>query len=144
MRGINRQAMPSRTPAFARSSAFWLIVVFAFEFFLFDHVGSHRFTSVYPRWNDQIQYLSESYTGYEYARSHGVAAGLWSALVNRSAQGTLHDFFAIIVFLVAGPSRSAALSLNILALIAWQASLFVALSRASGSRALAFAAAMLP
>ena len=141
--------------AVRRSPALWLLLaLFAAEFFLFDHFGSHRHTGVYPRWNDQIQYLSEAYTGYEFARVHGFAAGLWQTLVNPSAQGTLHDFFAVVAFTLAGPSRSAALALNLLALIAWQAALFVAVARScrAGSPApaapprisLAFAAAALP
>lgn len=128
-----------------RSPALWaLVALFAVEFFLFDHFGARRFTGVYPRWNDQIQYLSESYAAYEHARVHGFFSGLWQTLANTSAQGTLHDFFALIAFQFAGPSRSAALALNLLALIAWQASLFFAVARASGQRALGFAAALLP
>lgn len=137
--------MKARIPAVLRSRAFWLLLaVFAFEFFLFDQFGSRRHTPVYPRWNDQIQYLTESYTGYELARERGLVAGLSEALTNSSAQGTLHDFLAIIAFTVAGPSRSAALALNMLALIAWQAALFAAVARRHGSRALAFASALLP
>lgn len=128
-----------------RSPALWVLVaLFAVEFFLFDHFGARRFTGVYPRWNDQIQYLSESYAAYEHARAHGFFSGLWQTLANTSAQGALHDFFALIAFQFAGPSRSAALALNLLALVAWQASLFLAVARASGQRALGLAAAMLP
>jgi hypothetical protein len=128
-----------------RSPALWLlVVVFAAEFFLFDQYGVRRHTAIYPRWNDQIQYLTESYTGHELARTRGLIAALSNALTNPSAQGTLHDFFAIIVFAIAGPSRSAALSLNIFALIAWQLALFAAAARAQPSRALAFAIALLP
>lgn len=128
-----------------RSPAWWaLVAVFALEFFLFDRFGSRRETPFYPRWNDQIQYLTESYAGYEYAQAHGLAPGLWHALTNQSAQGTLHDFSAILAFKLAGPSRSAALALNLLALVAWQAVLFFTVARSSGSRALAFAAALLP
>lgn len=128
-----------------RSRAFWLLVlVFALELVVFDQFGSRRHTSVFPRWNDQVQYLTESYTGYEYVRAHGIAPGLWRAFVNRSAQGTLHDFLAILVFLVAGPSRSAALALNMLAMIAWQAALFAAVFRLRRSWPLAFASALLP
>lgn len=122
----------------------FLFVLFLLEFLLFDQVGAHRVTRIYPRWNDQIQYLSEAYTGYEYARLHGFLAGLWHTLVNPSAQGTLHDFAAVILFQFTGASRSAALALNMLALIAWQVALFIAVVRRSGSRALALAAAMLP
>lgn len=129
----------------SKSAAWWaLIAVLILEFFLFDHFGSKRVTGFYPRWNDQIQYLSEAYTGYEYAREHGFAAGLWHTLVNPSAQGTLHDFAALMVFEFTGPSRSAALALNMLALIAWQLALFLAVDRRLGQRALALGAAMLP
>jgi hypothetical protein len=137
--------MFDRTRSFLRAPALWgLVVLFAAEFFLFDQFGAHQHTAVYPRWNDQVQYLSECYTGYEFARAHGFARGLWQTLVNPSAQGTLHDFFALIVFAFTGPSRSAALALNMLALIAWQAALWFAVARLSRSRALAFAAAALP
>ena len=128
-----------------RRPAFWLLLaVFALEFFFFDQLGARRHTSIYPRWNDQIQYLSESYTGYEFAHTHGFFPGLWQALTNRSAQGTLHDFYAVIVFTLVGPSRSAALAINMLALIAWQAALFAAMLRVRRPAPLAFAVAMLP
>ena len=121
-----------------------LLAFFAAEFLLFDQVGVKRHTWIYPRWNDQIQYLTESYTGYEYLREHGLGAGIWQTLVNPSAQGTLHDFFSVLIFNAVGPSRSAALSLNMLALIAWQAALAFAVARATGSRSLAWSAAALP
>lgn len=128
-----------------RSPVLWtLLALFVVEFFLFDRFGSHRFTAIYPRWNDQIQYLGEAYSGHEHARAHGLAAGLWQTLVNGSAQGTLHDFAATLLFAVTGPSRSAALALNLLALIAWQAALYSAVSRTTVSRSLAFSAAALP
>src|SRR5688572_11649450 len=137
--------MHSRVPALLRSPALWvLVVIFGLEFFLFDQYGARRHIAVYPRWHDQVQYLSESYTGYEFVRSRGVLAGLLNALTNSSAQGTLHDFFAIVVFLFAGPSRSAALSVNLLALIAWQIAIYLAVSRSTGSRPLALASMMLP
>ena len=121
----------------------WLAfaVLLAAEFLLFDQVGAKHYTWIYPRWNDQIQYLSEAYTGFEYSRAHGLAAGLWHTLVNPTAQGTLHDFWALLVFQVAGPSRSAALAVNLLAFLAWQAAWFFAVRRVFGSRALAWTSA---
>ncbi|MSU70590.1 MAG: hypothetical protein EXS39_07440 [Opitutaceae bacterium] len=143
---------PPAVPAPGRRATDWgtlahwlpLLAVFAVEFLLFDQVGAKRHTWIYPRWNDQIQYLTECYTGYEYLRAHGFWPGLWQTLVNPSAQGTLHDFFALLVFSVVGPSRSAALSLNLFALIAWQAMLYLAIWRTTGARALAWAVALLP
>lgn len=137
--------MTLRVPPFVRSPAFWLLLaVCTAEFWLFDQVGARRHTAVYPRFNDQIQYLTESYAGHEFARSRGLAAGLLHAFTNPSAQGTLHDVFAVALFHVTGPSRSAALALNMAALIAWQLALFFAMARTTGSRPLAFAVALLP
>lgn len=125
---------------------FWLplALAFAVEFLIFDQIGAKRHTWIYPRWNDQIQYLTESYTGYEFLKLHGFWRGLWQTLINPSAQGTLHDFFAVGIFSVTGPSRSAALSLNLLALIVWQGALAAAVLRGTASRSLAWAAAALP
>lgn len=121
-----------------------LLAVFTGELFLFVTHAAREQAAIYPRWNDQIQYLTESYTGYEFAREHGFAAGLWRTVVNPSAQGTLHDLGAVVAFMFVGPSRSAALALNMLALIAWQAALYFAVARRTGSRALGWAAAALP
>lgn len=121
-----------------------LLVLLLAEFLYYDHQTSRHVTWIYPRWNDQIQYLGESYTGYAYLLAHGFWPGVWQTLVNTSAQGTLHDFLAVLVFRLAGPSRSAALSLNMLVLIGWQLALFAAVRRTSGSRPLAWAAAILP
>ncbi len=139
--------IPGRVPAFRLTLlmcwvplALWL----GLEFLLFDQVGAKHYTPFFPRWNDQIQYLSQSYTGYEFMRLHGFWAGLWQTLVDPSAQGTLHDFFAVLVFSVAGPSRSAVLSLNLFAFLVWQLALFLAVGRATGSRMLAWAALALP
>lgn len=114
------------------------------EFLAFDRATSLHHAWVYPRWNDQIQYLTEAYTGYEHLREAGIARGCWDALVNPSAQGTLHDLGAITIFLFAGPSRSAALALNMLAFVGWQAALAFAVWRRSRSLAFAMLAAALP
>lgn len=130
---------PPRLPA-----AWWFVVICLFEFLLFDQVGARRITGLYPRWDDQVQYLSESYLAHERARAEGFGSALRHAILAPTAQGTLHDAAALVVFQIAGPSRSAALALNILALLAWQAALFAAASRLGRSSALAFAAALLP
>ena len=121
-----------------------LIALCAVEFLLFDRFGSHRVTGIYPRWNDQIQYLSEAYVGYEDSQAHGLLTALGHTLINPSAQGTLHDFAAVVAFTVAGASRSTALALNMLALIAWQLALFGAIRRTTGRTDLAWLAALLP
>jgi hypothetical protein len=113
----------------------------AAEFLLFDRVGAHWHTRVYPRWNDQIQYLTEAYTGYEYLLAHGFWAGLGQAITHPAAQGTLDDCYAVLLFRLAGPSRSAALAVNMLAFLAWQSALCFAVVRGTGSRALGWVSA---
>ena len=117
----------------------WLVAALLMlaEFLLFDRMTSVHHASIYPRWNDQIQYLRESYTAFEEAKAHGLAAGLKFALGKPALQGTLHDTTALMVFWLAGSaSRSAALSLNMLLFLAWQASLLAVIPRISGSHAL--------
>lgn len=99
---------------------FLFVTLLLAEFVYFDRMVSRHHAWIYPRWNDQIQYLTEAYTGYEYLRTHGFLSGLWQTLINPSAQGTLHDCFAVLIFCLTGPSRSAALSINLLAFLAWQ------------------------
>lgn len=135
----------SRTPA-AWLALAWpvcLSLLLLGEFVLFDQVGAHHHTWVYPRWNDQIQYLTESYLGFENAKAHGLLVALRDALTNPSAQGTLHDFWAILVFKIAGATRSSALSLNMIAFLFWQIAVFGFTLRQTRSKSLALVAAML-
>ncbi len=118
-----------------------LALLFFFEFIIFDQIGAHHHTWVYPRWNDQIQYLTEAYLGYENVRAHGLWTSLSQTLVNPTAQGKLHEVGAMLLFSVTGPSRSAALSLNMLALIAWQTATFFVVARTARSYAAGFVAA---
>ena len=111
------------------------------EFLVFDRMTSRHHASIYPRWNDQIAYLTESYYAYDHMREHGLAAGLKFALDTFAVQGKLHNTCAVLIFWVVGSaSRSAALSLNMLVFLAWQAALLFTITRVSGSRALGWMA----
>ena len=97
---------------------------------------SRHYAGIYPRWNDQIQTLNEAYTGYEYRQAHGFFAGVWNTLTKPAAMGTLHSLWAMLVFEVAGePSRTAALAVNMLLFLAWQAALVGALRQGRPGRA---------
>lgn len=124
----------------------WAVVLLALaEFLLFDRMTSRYHASVFPRWTDQTQYLGDLYGGYEKVRAQGFWSGLAATFRQEVSQGKLHDTLGVVVFTVAGgPSRSAALSLNMLAFVAWQLALFLAIGRASGSRAFAWVAFALP
>jgi NAD(P)-dependent dehydrogenase (short-subunit alcohol dehydrogenase family) len=134
----------SPAPGLSRGIPWLLLAVLAGEFLLFDQVGAKRITSFYPRWDDQVQYLGEAYVAYERARAGGFFPALRDALLQPTAQGTLHDALALIVFQFAGPSRSAALALNVLALLLWQGALYLLAVRSGAGRAFALAAALLP
>ncbi len=120
----------------------WIfLLVLVAEFLVFDQMTSRHYAGFYPQWDDQIETLNESYTGYEYRQVHGFLAGIGHTLSKPAAQGTLHSFWAMLVFEVAGkPSRTAALAVNILAFIAWQAALIFAIKRGTGSYSLAWVA----
>lgn len=111
------------------------------EFLVFDRATTRYHARVYPRWTDQTQYLTEAYIAQRQAAEHGWWAGVSTAFRKDSLQGTLHDAAATVVFEVAGgPSRSAALSLNMLAFLAWQAALLFGVTRITGSPALGWMA----
>lgn len=120
------------------------ILLLAVEFYGFDQIGARQHTQVYPRWNDQIQYLTEAYLAHEHARNEGLISAIRMTLTNPSAQGTLHDVYAVVTFALFGPSRSAALALNMVALMIWQVALFATLRKLRGSAWVGLLAALLP
>ena len=128
-----------RCPGWAPPAAAALLLVG--EFLVFDRIGAKHQTWIYPRWNDQIQYLTEAYLRYEQFRLHGLASALGQCFTTPAAQGVMHSFYAVLVFSLVGPSRSAALAVNILAFLAWQSAQFVAVRRAFDSWALAWTGA---
>ena len=72
-------AEPSMTPPRPVSLRwFWLLAaaLMLMEFLVFDRMTSRNHASVYPRWSDQVQYLTEAYTAYEHAQAHGLPAGV--------------------------------------------------------------------
>jgi hypothetical protein len=103
------------------------------ETFLFLHMTSLHHAWIFPRWNDQVQYLTEGYMGYEEVRQHGLLQGIWSSMVKPSPQGMLYAPFSVILFSIFGPFRIVALSLNLLALLCLQVALLVALKQISRS-----------
>jgi hypothetical protein len=127
----------SSAPKSTRASWMWLAasLILAAEFLVFMRMTARHHADIYPRWNDQIAYLHDAYTAYEKMQTDGFAAGLRQTVFRPTAQGTLHDTCALLVFWLAGSaSRTAALSLNMLAFLAWQAALLFTLPRVSGSR----------
>lgn len=106
------------------------------ELVVFDRYAAQRQALVYPRWSDQIQYLSEFYTADYVRATQGWLAGLQYACTNPAAQGTLHDIVGVFVSAVFGATRRVALDLNLIVFLGWQAITLYALPRVTGHRAL--------
>ena len=66
------------TTVLPRNRWLWLIAgaLMVLELFVFDRLAARRQGMVYPRWSDQIQYLSESYYSYDQLEAHGWWHGL--------------------------------------------------------------------
>jgi hypothetical protein len=126
------------TTVLPRHRWLWLLAgaIMVLELFIFHQLAAQRQAMVYPRWSDQIQYLSESYYSYDELKAHGWGRGLVYACTNPAAQGTLHDIVAVVAFGLFGPSRALALDLNMLVFVAWQAMTLFAIRRLTGSAAL--------
>ena len=127
----------SRQPAATHALA--LAALFAAELALFWSATSRHVSWAYPRWYDQLQYLDEAYNGYDWMRLHGFASGVRHVLGHVSPQGSLHGLLALLVFAVTGPSRTAALAVNLLAFLALQAATFLSVRRVCGGYPLAWA-----
>lgn len=117
-----------------------LAAVFAAEWALFAAFTHRHFAWIFPRWLDQQQYLLEAYRSYDRMRASGFVSAAKYALGTPSPQGSLHGFLALLAFAIAGPTRNAALSINIFAFIVFQAAMFAAVRKATGTWALAWAA----
>lgn len=81
--------------------------------FLLHTAASRDVAPFYPRGFDQVQYLTESYRAYEQIRDRGLIDGLLNTLGQPRVQGWLVQLQAALVFVLTGPSRLAALDLNV-------------------------------
>lgn len=117
-----------------------LLTALGLEFGLFWVGTARRYAWIYPRWFDQAGYLGNAYGGYADSRGLGLLAASAAALTRPSPQGALHPLLAGWAFAVAGPSRMAALAVNMGAFLALQAATFAAVRRLSGGWPLTWAA----
>jgi len=101
-----------------------LITLLLAEIFIFVNPIQNYISLFYPRFNDQIQYLSESYLTFEASRINGFFGGIYYGMVNPASQGIFHDVFAFIFMLLFGPNRLSALLVNLFFFLGWQISTF--------------------
>jgi hypothetical protein len=106
-------AVGSRPPW--RAVLAWSLVagLIALQFGLFRRHALREVVWAYPDHYDQAYYLEQAYTLYERLRTAGVWPGLCGHLATPRPQGILFPVPAALLFLLAGPSRLAALSVGL-------------------------------
>ncbi|MEE8575471.1 MAG: hypothetical protein V3T30_08670 [Thermodesulfobacteriota bacterium] len=115
-----------------------LFCVFALEFVLFRRFVLAEISPFYPAFYDQSVLLGRSYEIYEMAQSRGFIGVILSELFTPNYQGNLLPIIANFFFLISGPSRFAALSVNLFSFLLLQLSFFYVLRKLSGSFSLSF------
>jgi hypothetical protein len=107
----------------APSRAGWLVlaVLLVLEWGLFSQYVRREIAWAYPTSYDQTVYLAQAYESYQAVLDRGLVAGLWDGVSRRTPQGMLLRPEAALLFLLTGPSRLSALSLNFASFAALQA-----------------------
>jgi hypothetical protein len=92
----------------------WLVLggLLVLEWALFAQYARRDIVWAYPTSYDQSRYLGEAYETYEGILKKGLGPGLWDAATRRTPQGMMLRPQAGLLFLLTGPSRLGALSLN--------------------------------
>jgi hypothetical protein len=127
-------------PAPAGAARAALVLLFIAEAFAFCVTARRNVAWIYPRWYDQQQYLGEAYGAFGAASQGGFMAGVAHAIGHGAPQGCLQPVLALLSFEAFGPSREAALAVNLALFLLLQAATFAAARRISGSAALPWAA----
>ena len=119
------------------AGAYGLMSLFALEaVFFYAVIGRHN-AWVYPRWFDQLQYLREAYRGYEQLQAAGFSAAAGEIVAHPAAQGSLHGLLFLASACLFGPSRMAALAVNMAAFLLLQGATYAAvrwMSRSTSCR----------
>jgi hypothetical protein len=110
-------ALPARAPLAPREAAMgWLglALLLAFQYGLFRQYAEREITWCYPRYHDQTGYLGYSYDCYEQILSRGLWPGLRYGfrIARQTPNGQLFTLEGSLAFLVLGPSRLSALTVN--------------------------------
>jgi len=100
----------------------WVLVaaIVLLQWGTFTGFANREITWAYPAHFDQTGYLGLSYQTFEQMLNQGLLSGIWSGLTAPVPQGNLIHVQAALLFLLRGPSRLSALTLNWLYLILFE------------------------
>jgi hypothetical protein len=88
---------------------------------LLRQYARREITWAYPANYDQVQYLSQSYDTYAHIQADGLLPGLRYGLQVRAPQGMLIHLQSSLLFMLLGPARLTALTLNFIYFALFQA-----------------------
>ena len=124
----------------------WLLILAAaliVQVVILRSIATRMVAPHLPFWADQVQYLTEAYRGYDFIRAHGLFTGTIEAIRQPRPQGWLLQTAASWLMTVVGPSRLAALDLNIALAVLWLGVTGYAVKRAFGGPASVLAIGLL-
>ena len=112
----------TRQPVLDRAVGFqagWVLVgaIVLLQWGTFTGFANREITWAYPAHFDQTVHLGLSYQTFEQMLNQGLLSGLWAGLTAQVPQGNLLHPQAALLYLLRGPSRLSALTLNWLYLI---------------------------
>ncbi len=91
---------------------FFFAVLIVVQYLAFAHYAQREIVWSYPTFSDPIHYSQQSYDTFEQMLSHGPVHGLLFGLRLPLAQGSLIHVEAAALYLVLGPPRLSALTVN--------------------------------
>ena len=94
-----------------------VLAIVLLQWTTFVAFADREVTWAYPGYFDQSAYLALSYRAFEEMLSEGLFPGLWASVTAQVPQGNLLHPQAALLYLLRGPSRLSALTLNWLYLI---------------------------
>jgi hypothetical protein len=107
-------APPPSAPWPAWSGWLLLALLFLVEYGLFREYAVREITWAYPTNHDQSRYLGRSYDTYEKILERGLAAGVRYGVNLSVGNGMMLHLQGALIYLILGPARLSALTLNLL------------------------------
>ncbi len=106
------------TPPARRATAFWawgaIVLALVLQYALFRQYALREVVWSYPASHDQTFYLSISYDTYEHILNDGLFEGLKYGFSRRAPAGMVLHVQASLLYLILGPGRLSALTVNFL------------------------------
>ncbi|HZU36936.1 MAG TPA: hypothetical protein VFA18_13540, partial [Gemmataceae bacterium] len=114
------ESLRARPTAINRLAWAAIVLLLLVQFGMFRQFALREVVWSYPAYNDQLAYLEQSYQTYEKILDHGLIDGVLEGMgihfghLRMNAAGATLHVQAAVLYLLTGPSRMSALTLNFL------------------------------